>query len=59
MFCEESLGKIKFRTFPKRVRPRILSLESADYFRKSEYYQVAEKKIRILGPVYMEWGNPV
>ena len=27
MFCEESLGKIKFRAFPKRVGPRILSLE--------------------------------
>ena len=23
MFCEESLGKIKFRAFPKRVGPRI------------------------------------
>ena len=29
MFCEESLGKIKFRAFPKRVGPRILSLEIA------------------------------
>ena len=31
MFCEESLGKVKFRAFPKRVGPRILSLESVDY----------------------------
>ena len=27
MFCKESLGKIKFRAFPKRV-------ESVDYFEK-------------------------
>ena len=38
MFCEESLGKIKFRTFSKRVGPRILSLESVDYFGASEQY---------------------
>ena len=38
MFCEESLGKIKFRAFPKRVGPRILLLQSADYFGTSEYY---------------------
>ena len=31
MFCQESLGKIKLRTFPKRVGPRILSLENVDY----------------------------
>ena len=36
-FCEESLGKIKFRACPKRVGPRILSLESADYFGASEH----------------------
>ena len=38
MFCEESLGKIKFRAFPKRVGPRILSLESVDYFGTSEHF---------------------
>ena len=38
MFCEESLGKIKFRIFPKRVGLRILSLESVDYFGASEEY---------------------
>ena len=38
MFCEESLGKIKFRAFPKRLSPRILSLESIDYFGASEHY---------------------
>ena len=27
---------MRFRTFPKRVGPRILSLESVDYFGKSE-----------------------
>ena len=48
MFCEESLGKIKFRAFPKRVGPRILSLESVDYFGASEHYWVVGKKIRIL-----------
>ena len=46
MFCEESLGKIKFRTFPKRVGPRILSLESVDYFGTSEHYWVVGKKKR-------------
>ena len=30
MFCEESLGKIKFRAFPKRVGPRILLLRSVE-----------------------------
>ena len=43
--------KIKFRAFPKRVGPRILSLESVDYFGTSENYRVVEKikiKIRIL-----------
>ena len=33
-----SLGKIKFRAFPKRVGARILSLESIDYFGTSEHY---------------------
>ena len=42
--CEESLGKIKFRAFPKRVDPRILSLESVDYFGTSEHYWVVETK---------------
>ena len=35
---KESLGKIKFRAFPKRVGPRILSLESVDYFGTSKHY---------------------
>ena len=47
MFCKESLGKIKFRAFSKRVGPRILSLESVDYFGASEHYCVLEKKKRI------------
>ena len=38
MFWEERLGKIKFRASPKRVGPRILSLESVDYFGASEHY---------------------
>ena len=36
MFCEENV--LKIRAFPKRVDPRILSLESVDYFEKSEHY---------------------
>ena len=50
MFCEESLGKIKFRAFPKRVGPRILSLESVDYFGTSEHLLLRgrKKKITIL-----------
>ena len=44
MFCKESLGKIKFRAFPKRVGPWILSLESVDYFGTSEHYLVVKKE---------------
>ena len=44
MFFKESLGKIKFRAFPKRVGPRIPSLERVDYFGTSEHYRVVEKK---------------
>ena len=32
------LRKVKFRAFPKRVGPRILSLESVDCFGASEHY---------------------
>ena len=38
MFYEESLGKIKFRAFPKPVGPGILSLQSVDYFGSSEHH---------------------
>ena len=38
MFCEKRSGKIKFRAFPKRVGPRILSLESVGYFGTIEHY---------------------
>ena len=43
MFCEESLGKIKFRAFRKPVgllleRPVGLLLESVDYFGAREHY---------------------
>ena len=48
MFCEESLGKIKFRAFPKRAGPRIPSLESVDYFGASEHYWVDEKNKNFL-----------
>ena len=43
MFCEESLGNIKFRAFPKRVGPPILSLESIDYYGTREHNWVVEK----------------
>ena len=38
MFCKESLGKINFRAFPKRVGPQILSLVSVDYSGTREHY---------------------
>ena len=44
MFGEESLGEVKFRAFPKRVGPRILSFEIVDYFKVSEHYWVVGKK---------------
>ena len=44
MLCEGSLGKIKFRAFPKRIGRRMLSLESVHYFGASEHYWVVEKK---------------
>ena len=49
MFCEESLGKIKFRVFSKRARvgTRILSLESVDYFVTGEHYLVVEKNAMV------------
>ena len=43
MFWEESLGKIKFRAFPKQVGAPILSLESVDYFGTSKYFSGREK----------------
>ena len=44
MFCKESLGKIKFRAFPEQVSPRIMSLESADYFGTCEHFSGQKKK---------------
>ena len=35
---EESLEKIKFRAFPKRVVPGILLLQSVDYFGTSDLH---------------------
>ena len=50
MFCEESLGKIKFGVFPKCVSPHILSLEIIDYFQLEQVNTTewSEKKLRIL-----------
>ena len=44
MFWGESLGKIKFRAFPEQVGPRILSLESVNYFETSEHHSGRKKK---------------
>ena len=45
MFCEESLGRIKFRAFPERVGPRILSLESVNYFGTDEHFSGRKTKL--------------
>ena len=47
MFCEEGLGKIKFRAFPEQVGPRILSLQSVDYFEQVNTTKWSKKR-RIL-----------
>ena len=44
MFCNESLGKIKFRAFLKGVGPQILSLEIVNYFGTSEHWVVKKNK---------------
>ena len=62
MFCEESLGKIKFRAFPKRVGPRILLLQSVDYFGASENYGVDDSamiEIRCHVNHFFDSGNYV
>ena len=38
---------MRFKTFPEWVGPRILSLESIDYFGTSEHFSGREKKILI------------
>ena len=35
---------MRFRAFPERVGPRILSLESVDFFETSEQFNGREKK---------------
>ena len=37
---------LKFRAFPERVCPRILSLESVDYFGTSEHFRGRKKTKR-------------
>ena len=37
---------MRFRAFPERVGPRILSLESVDYFETSEHFNGRKKKNR-------------
>ena len=41
------LRKIKFRVFPEQVGPRVLSLESVDYFGTNEHYSVRKKRILV------------
>ena len=36
--------EIPYRAFPERVGPRILSLESVDYFRTSDYFSGQNKE---------------
>ena len=36
--------EIPYRAFPERVGPRILSLESVDYFRASDYFSDRNKR---------------
>ena len=36
--------EIPYRAFPERVGPRILSLESVDYFRTSDYFSGRKKE---------------
>ena len=48
MFCQESLGKIKLRAFPKRVGPRIRSLENVDYLEQVNTSNWWKNKIWIL-----------
>ena len=42
LFCEENFGKTP--SFSGTVGPRILSLESVDYFGRSEYLSGPKKK---------------
>ena len=44
MFCEESLGKIKFTAFSEWVGPRIMLLESVDYFGTRGHFSGWKKK---------------
>ena len=39
-----SWRKLRFSAFPDRVSPRILSLESVDFFETSEHFSGREKK---------------
>ena len=48
MFCEESLGKIKFRAFPEQVGPRIISLEDVVTLEQVNTTVVEKKERRIL-----------
>ena len=59
MFCQESLGKIKFRAFPKRVGPRILSLESVDYSGTSEHSVTGRKKKKESSLAKLLWSGIV
>ena len=47
MFCEECVRRINEKDvalFPEQVGPRVLLLESVDYFGTSEYFSRRKKK---------------
>ena len=45
--------EIPYRAFPERVGPRILSLESVDYFATTDHFFGRKKKTRRCGSVYL------
>ena len=58
VFCEESFGSEICRAFRERVGLWILSLKSADYFGRSEYFS-SRKKAESLWEKLQWWGKPV
>ena len=44
---------MRLRAFPERVGPRILLLESVDYFRKSKHFNGRKKKEKLISKTLM------
>lgn len=57
MFCEESFGSEICRAFRERVGLWILSLKSADYFGRSEYFS-SRKKQNLYEKNFNDEANP-